>query len=346
MESLSVKVRQPNLSLIYEGHDISANVINMVESFSYVDYAHGRADEIRVTLDNTKGEWTGSWTPEEGDTLAPSLVCTDWDKPGDTQKLDCGTFKITGVRSSGPPDQVEIIADSALITKALRSQKNTESFEHISFREVCRELAGRHGLTLFFEGDGEGMSFDHVEQDHESDLSFLQRLAEKCGFNLKLAEEKLIVFQGRTYDARSPVMTLARGEQRIKSRDLSSKVRDVYSSCKVEYLDPLSGELRHYEFQPPDPPPVNQVLRIKRRTETEEQAAKMAKSQLRYKNKQQISGTIVLAGTPGLLAGVNIRLSGFGTFDRVYFIESAEHTFGRHQGYETRLQIRHVLTGY
>ena len=147
------------------------------------------------------------------------------------------------------------------------------------------------------------MSFDHVEQDHESDLAFLKRLADKSGFNLKLAEEKLIVFQGRTYDAREPVLTLTRGEERIKSRDLSAKVRDVYSSCKVEYMDPLSGELLHYEYQPPDPPPVNQVLRVKKRVESEEQAAKLAKASLRAKNKQQISGSIVLAGTPGLLAG-------------------------------------------
>jgi uncharacterized protein len=53
-----------------------------------------------------------------------------------------------------------------------------------------------------------------------------------------------------------------------------------------------------------------------------------------------VTGRIETEGTMLLVAGVNIDLMGFATFDGKYHIESSRHRLERSSGYTTEVEVR------
>jgi len=333
------EIRKARISLIYEGKDITKDVEDYVVSLVYTDYAHGKSDSLEVTFEDRDRLWQSSWFPEKGAKLKAEIVLTNWNGSG-TKKLPCGVFTIDEVELNGPPDRVNVKAVSALVTTALRLEKHTKAYENTSLRQIANDIAGRHGLQLFFEG--EDVQFKRIDQREESDLAFLKRISEANGFYVKVAEEKLILYESKTFDSRPPVLTLKRGESQIKNYRFSSKAFEVYKACEVKYWDAEKKEVLTYRFEPEDAPEVGHVLKINERVESRAEAEKRAKAELRKKNRNELTAEITLLGNPSLSAGLNIRLEGFGVYDGVYAIETARHEVS--QGYTTTIKLRKVLT--
>jgi phage protein D len=72
---------------------------------------------------------------------------------------------------------------------------------------------------------------------------------------------------------------------------------------------------------------------------------KLAQRSLRSKNKNEVTGLLDMIGHPGMRAGLNINVSGYGDFDGKYFVEKAMHSQAVGSGYTTSVSIRKVL-GY
>ena len=336
--------RQAKFELLYNGVDISADIAPYLISATYTDHSHGKADDLQVTVEDRDGLWRGSWFPQEGASLRASIVCTDWFQRGDIHKMVCGTFTIDEIGASGPPSVVSIKAVSAMITTAIRREKRTKAWESYSLSGVAKEIASCHGLSFFWSAD-EDVSFGRIDQRDESDLSFLSRICGENGFNLKIAEEKLIVYQARTFDAKPAVLTIEKDGGWIERWSLSSKSHNVYNAVSIVYTDPEKKTEYEYAFTPDDAPPCGQVLKLNRRVESRAAAERIAKSRLRSANKDRVNGSLDLVGYPSLLGGVNIALGGFGVFSGKYFVETAEHTFSRNEGYSSHLKCRQAI-GY
>ena len=61
--------RRAKVKLLYDGVDISADISPYLLSFSYVDNAHGKADDIQVTLQDRERRWREPWYPKKGSVL-------------------------------------------------------------------------------------------------------------------------------------------------------------------------------------------------------------------------------------------------------------------------------------
>jgi len=333
------KIRRARISLIYEGKDITKDVEDYVISLVYTDYAHGKSDSLEVVFEDRDKLWQSAWFPEKGAKLKAEIILTNWNGSG-TKKLPCGVFTIDEVELNGPPDRVSVKAVSALVTTAIRLEKRTVAYENTSLMQIANDIVGKHGLQLFFEG--EDVQFKRLDQKNESDLAFLKRIAEANGFHIKLAEEKLIVYQGKSFDSKPPSLTIKRGETPIKNYRFSSKAFEIYKACEVTYWDAEKKEVLTYRFEPEDTPKVGHVLKINERVESRAEAEKRAKAELRKKNRNELTAEITLMGNPSLSAGLNIQIEGFGVYDGVYAIEEARHEVS--QGYTTTIKLRKVLT--
>ena len=337
-----MEARRARLNLTYNGQNISEDISAYLESCTYTDHGHGKADDLQITLENRDGLWRSGWFPDKGAKLTASLLCYDWPDAGNNQKLPLGSFEIDEIEDTGPPDTVTIKAASSAITKGLRREKKSRGWEDISLRLIALEIAECHGLSLFYDTDEE-IEYKRIEQREESDLSFLTRICGEAGLSLKVAEEKLIVFEGKKFDARSPVLTLNRLNDGRISHRIKTKSHDIFRACQVTYWDPVAKEEKKHIYTPPDPPPCGHVLKITKRVETLAAAEKKARAELRRKNKNEVKGDVVYFGRPDLLAGINVALAGFGLFDGTYHVETARHTTGGSQGYTTTATIRKVL---
>ncbi|MHC1791778.1 phage late control D family protein [Solidesulfovibrio sp.] len=356
MSAASISTRQAFLTLLYEGKDISAQIAPYVLSFSFTDNAHGKADDLQVTLEDRDHVWKGDWYPDKGATLTASLRCEQWDAADALPVImRCGTFTIDEIELSGAPDTVTIKAVSAAMTKSLRQQRKTKAWENSSLEQAARDIADAHGLTLRYHGPE--FTFTRMDQRETSDLGFLKRMAEQRGMLLKVAEDSLILISGKGYDAKSPAKTLTRGVSPIKSFRFKEKTDGVYGDgAEVNYHDPvtkqgrnyafdnaLSGERQSYVKDPKSKKKGGDRLKVNRRLDANEDGLEIVKAEARGKNKDEFEGSLSLMGDPDLRAAMTVAVVGFKRFDAVYFIETATHSFDRSSGYATELKIRKTL---
>ncbi len=337
--------RNARLILHYDGVDVSEDISAHVVRFSYTDNAGDKADDLSVTLEDRDQLWQGDWCPVKGARLDAAIVCEGFGRvwtPGEIE-LSCGTFELDEVEMavSRAGDTVTLKGVSAMVANSIRREKKTRAWENIPLSVLAGLVVEEHGLLLQFEG--EDRHYFRVEQRGESDLSLLNRLAMNDGKHVKLADGRVILYNGEDYDKHPVSMVIERGHPGLTSVRIRSSLADVYCACTVKYLDPKEKKLKSYTFTPPNPPPTRQVLQVNQHTESIAQAEKMARARLREKNQTETSGSISMMGNVRATSAMVLRLTGFGHFSGKYFASRVEHVFTRSSGLTTNINVRKVL---
>ncbi|MBI9092726.1 MAG: hypothetical protein JEZ12_26215 [Desulfobacterium sp.] len=333
-------MRRARLELISQGNNISRNIAPYFTSFSFTDNSEGKADDVKLTLEDTRRLWQGAWFPGKGDMIRASIVCENWERPGDNRNLYCGTFSVDEIELLGPPDAVSLGGVSSFTTTALRREKKSRAWENSNLETIAGDIAKENGMDLFYQGPV--INFVRRDQREQSDLSFLQSLASESGLSVKVSDKRLILFDGKKQDATSPVATVRRKDA-LKRFSLKTKTHDVFKACQVTYWDPKEKAQKKYLYTPPGGSASGQVLKINTRVESIQEAIDKAKKQLRKKNRFEVTGSLTVMGNPLFQAGFTINLEEFGKFDGRFFIDTARHDLSGSGGYSTDLTIRKVL---
>jgi phage protein D len=334
-------MRKTSIKLIYQGTDISENIASYLKDISFIDHSGSKADDLQITVDNRDKRWTNSWFPLKGATLIPEIICDNWFSDGKQAKLSPGTFTVDEMRTTAPPSEFIIKAITTSTSKAFRRQGKTKAWEKINLRQIALEITNSYNMKLFYDGDI--IDFVRIDQREESDLRFLKRLCNENGMNIKVANDKVIVYSGKNYDERISSFTFSPDDGWVTSYNISTNSVDVYKACTVKYWDSDDNRELLYTFTPSNTLLSGQVLTFNTRVESLQAAERRARAALRRKNKQEIEGTMAFMGHPGLLAGLNIDLTGLGIFNGKYFIDEARHRVDVVSGYKTTLKIRKVL---
>ena len=331
------------------GHDATSHLEPYLTSFEYVDHAEGKSDEISIELHDRDGKWIGGWLPKKGSAINASIRCLNWRGPGKNMFLNCGKATCDEVSVSGPPGKISIKAVSASLAGPLRETERTRGWEAFTLQGVAEDIAIRNKLSLYYDADDH--HFERQDQRGESDLGFLQRLAEECGVSLKVRNDRLILYSAKDADARPAPLTFSRkgeGYNAVEDYDFKRKSEGCgYVACVVNYKDPATGENRSYTYNPTGAEMTDEntdkALDLDRRVESEAAALAYAQNALRAANKAECEGSFTVIGNPGLVAGMTVVMSGFGVFDGKYFVEKTTHSVG--DKYTTKAEIRTVL-GY
>lgn len=336
-------MRRAVVRVLYDGRDITGDVSSCLDGFTYTDNASGKADTIGLDLEDVQNNWVGPWFPQQGARVYAAIECQDWEGPGDSPVLECGVFELDRVEFSGPPDILKIDGVSAATTSAARREKKSRAHESTSLKDLAQGVADREGYELKWES-GQDVRFNRVDQRGESDLEFVQRLAESRGLHVKVTDGQLTVFDGEEFDAKPAAFVIQRGDGYLKSYRFSAQSAETYDSCKAEYWSPEEKKLYAIEHKPKKKPRgTGQTLKINERFESQAEAEAVAKKKLRKKNKGGVTGSVELRGHPGMQSGVNVQVVGFGAFDGKYSIETATHKVDRNGGYTTSLQLKHGM---
>lgn len=330
-----MKARRTTLNLIYEGTDISADIAPDLLGFEYTDNESGKTDDINITLYDGDGKWSGPWLPTKGDTIKATIID---EQDTETNQLYCGTFHIDEIESSGPPSVFKIKGVSVPINSAIRRDKKTKAWEDSALSEIAKSIATEAELELFFDVDTDP-TFDRVDQREESNLAFLSRLCENEAYSLKISDNQLIVFSQQKFEQNAAEFTIKKGESRVLSYNFKSQAFDLYKECTVSYLDPETQELITYTETDPNVL-KGQKTKIVKRASSFAEAKRWAKAELRKRNKQEITLSIELKGSTGILAGMVFSTEGFGAFDSNYIIEDARHSINN--GYTLGITARKV----
>ena len=132
----SHEARYAEVSLTYEGKDISRDIPPYLLNFTYTDNSSDKADDISLTLEDKERLWCSDWFPTKGDKIRASIIIHNWEAANRTQSLPCGTFEVDQIECSGPPNQVTIKALSTLVSQPMRQEKHTKAWVTKLLRKI------------------------------------------------------------------------------------------------------------------------------------------------------------------------------------------------------------------
>ena len=327
-----MQARSSYVRLIYEGKNITRSISPYLINFTFTDNSGGKADDISLTLEDRDGLWASSWFPEKGDKIQASIIHIDGSK---AQALPCGLYEIDSIDYSAPPRTITIKGISTAISKNMRHERHNKHWEFITLKSIALEIAGANNLALYYSGDNP--FFERQTQAGISDIEFLQNLCSDFGLNLKVHDNKLIIYDIEQNYARESVNTIEITDKHLISWKITTKGVNVYKSARVSYHDPVKNETFTGEASDDSIEGTEEILEINERVESPAEAQTLAEKRLLQANKNEVTGNITITGCVDYLAGNNITLSGFGAFDGKYTIESVTHSLS--SGYTSSLKI-------
>lgn len=331
-----MNTRRARIQLIYNNTDISQDVSGDLISFEWTDNESGKADDLNVTLKDERGLWIGPWFPGKGDTLQASIIDEGYGE------VYCGRFQIDDLTASGPPRQLQIKAASVPLDAGIRRLAKSRAWEDVQLSRIAGEIAEIGNLRLIYDVSHDPR-FDRIDQREESDLAFLDRLCKSEGYSLKVTDAQMVVFDQQLYEAGDPIATITYGVDGIEAYNFESQAFDLYKECEVTYFDPETEETITNTFPAPNVA-EGMTMKLVKRASSFAEAERMARAELRRKNRHEITASLTITGDLNLVSGATIVVSGFGRYNGKYIIESVTHSVG--SGYTTRLKLRRVLEGY
>ena len=326
------QARSSYVRLFYEGKNITRSISPFLINFTFTDNSGGKADDISLTLEDKDGLWASAWFPEKGDKIQASIIHIDESR---AKALPCGLYEIDSIDYSAPPRTITIKGISTAISKNMRHERHNKNWENITLQAIAAELAGKNNLTLYYSG--ENPFFERQIQSGISDLAFLQNLCSDFGLNLKIHDNKMIIYDVDANSDRDSVAIIEITDKHLISWKFSTKSAKVYKSAKVSYHDPVKNETYHEEYYDTNVEGSEEILEINERVESQSEAKKIAEKRLKQANKNEVKGNITIIGGVDFLAGNNVTLKGFGAFDGKYMIEKVTHSLG--SGFTSQLEL-------
>lgn len=316
----------PIFELFYDKKNITNDVSPYVTSIEYTDVEHGESDELTISFEDSEKLWQGAWIPSKGDCLR-AYIGYEAEK-----LLNCGVFEIDELEYDTPPDVITVKGLATGIKKPLR-QKNSVGYENKTLKQIAKEIADKHELSLV--GEIADIRVDRITQNQERDLTFLTKLAEQYGYIFKIAENNLVFYDvSKLKGAKSTQIFYKTDLSHINLREKTSQ---KYKAVQVSYFDPkkkktVKASARNESVQKGD------TLKITARCSDRKQAIIKAKAALSTADTK-IEGSIELPGNPYLIAGLNIEIKGIGHFSGKYHIKQARHIINKASGYKTCCEV-------
>lgn len=354
--------------VIYNKVDISEALKPYLKSVEYTDMLTGQADDLQLTLEDRDGLWLEAWFPDKGATLTASILTQYWTAPTDAEKeLPLGLFEIDEIECSAIPSETKIKAVSVPNNTTLRGEGRTRSWEGYTIQKIAQDIANNAGMQLNFSSK-DNPTLERVEQTEQSDLAFLDKLCQDNGLSLKVTDNQIVIFDMADMEATEPSLIFVRPTMKgldtsvsidVNSNDMNSEstlkrlkptswrftssVRDVYKSCTVEHSQGKKKAKISATFTDPNKT-EGKILLVKKDVKSVEEAERMARKELREKNKDEVTGSITCMGDTNLSAGLTVTVKGFGKFDGKYILSQVKHSLG--SGYTCSVDLRRCLNGY
>ena len=118
----------------------------------------------------------------------------------------------------------------------IRDQKNSVAWESITLKELVTRIANKHEMDAEIYADNE--FFERLDQNQETDLAFINRVVKETGLNMKVSDDKIIIFDDEEMEKNDTVEIFNINDERIRSFSLKKKNKEIYDNVEVSYYDP------------------------------------------------------------------------------------------------------------
>nr|DAU87068.1 MAG TPA: tail protein [Caudoviricetes sp.] len=223
--------RNIRVVVIFNKVDISDEIAHSISSLNYTDNSKNAIDDLELELENLDYRWLKEWYPDEN---AQLLVGIHEEKENETNFLDLGTFYVD--EPTFENNRLNLKCLALPLDQNIRDQKNSVAWERITLKELVTQIASKHEMNAEIYADDE--FFERLDQNQETDLAFINRVVKETGLNMKVSDDKIIIFDDEEMEKNDTVEIFNINDERIRSFSLKKKNKEIYDNVEVSYYDP------------------------------------------------------------------------------------------------------------
>lgn len=223
--------RNIRVIVIFNKVDISDEIAHSISSLNYTDNSKNAIDDLEIELENLDYRWLKEWYSDED---AQLLVGIHEELETETNFWDLGTFYVDEPTFE---DQKLTLKCLALpLDQNIRDQKNSVAWERVTLKELVMQIANKHEMNA--ELYAENVFFERLDQNKETDLAFINRVVKEIGLNMKVSDDKIIIFDDEEMEKNDTIEVFNIKDYRIRSFSLKKKNKEIYDKVEVSYYDP------------------------------------------------------------------------------------------------------------
>ena len=223
--------RSIRVIVIFNKVDISDEIAHSISSLNYTDNSKNAIDDLEIELENLDYRWLKEWYPDEN---AQLLVGIHEELETETNFLDLGTFYVDEPTFEDHKLTLKCLA--LPLDQNIRDQKNSVAWENITLKELVTQIANKHEMNA--EIYAENVFFERLDQNQETDLAFINRVVKEIGLNMKVSDDKIIIFDDEEMEKNDTIEVFNIKDYRIRSFSLKKKNKEIYDKVEVSYYDP------------------------------------------------------------------------------------------------------------
>lgn len=306
-------------------------------SVEITDAEGTKTDTLRVDIN---GIGLADW-PDTGKKISVRLGYKE------TGLRNMGSFVLSRISESLPQQTLSLDFTAAPFHTANESEfkaRRSATYEAKTVGDIVGAIAQKHGFSPRVHSDLRAIVIDRINQDNETDMQFLQRLAKRYDAICKPTDQYLVF--GRRGEIKSlsgralePVTVAYKGalspsEPGFSQAVITSADKQKYSGAKARWRN--AGAANDVSVVVGDEP--HRVLPTVYRTEAE--AMQQAEAALRKAKRHGDSLSLDCPGDPRIAAEGLLTLAGFPSSraNVTWSCDRVTHSFRKSDGYRTRLE--------
>lgn len=297
---------KPFYLLSANSKDITATIRERFVSLRLTDETGNTSDMLEIVLADNAPEQPIE-KPATGAQLVLSLGY-------DGVAVPMGQFIVDEIDLIGPPEQMHIRARAAAYDQGndgafhLQTQKVRSWAAGTTISAMVKKIASEHGMQGLVATSLASVALPHVDQQDESDLNLLLRIARKYDAVVKPAGSKLVMAKHGEFKGVSGQSLPAVTIQKMDCADWHySEQRRESAGTVAAYYHATKQAKRHIVSVGYGEP----VRRIKQYFSTQAEALAAAKADLAKRTRAMLRMSITLPGRTDLVAEAQVTLHGF-----------------------------------
>ncbi|WP_407496926.1 phage late control D family protein [Pseudooceanicola sp. MF1-13] len=254
-----------------------------------------------------------------------------------------GAYVIDRVDHKCLPYTITVSGHSADLRSEMKTQKSRH-WDDTSVRDIVAEIAGEYGLDPKISDAVSGHVYPWIGQQDESDLNFLERVANRHGALFTIKNGALLWLErgaGKTADGTSVSAaviiptSIVEGSCRVSEGDV-----DRFAKVKAFYQDRGNAKRRVVIVDCDPEADGEHVMRDPFGSEAEAQLA--AEACAREMKRGLVQTSCAIVGRPALMAGQPLTYLGVrpGVDGREFITEMVKHSYTKSGGLRTSFEGR------
>lgn len=320
--------------ITYSGALSASDTEDRITSFTYTDKATGESDICTFTLDNSDRLFMLKKIPKRGDKFEAKIVLRNWEKEGSPKTVKCGTFCCDDKTYSGWPLLCTIGGTAIPEKQAFHATERTKTWENMLIREIASSICASYGLALSY--DAGDIMVTSIEQSQETDSSFIKKLCENYGLNIKIYSGRITIYDAVRWESKEATKVL-NIRKFGEGWTYNCTMVGVYTGATIKYTNGKEGDEYICTVGGGE-----RILSINEKVDSLGDARIKAAARVNKENRSEetLSGDIL--ADPAICAGMVVKVAGIAGLSGKYFIDSVTHQLEADGPYMMSLEMHKV----